>query len=409
MIVFFQGRSARWCKCCDRLPTCARVLSYRSAPDASCNFAGPRPPARTGLPETIALALFLGALCTGCGTTRVTDSRRTATEQLLLSGAIDRAVDDIDCEPLANKSIYFEIDMVQPSEDLRYLIDTMRQKLLASGCTLKDKKADAEVVVNLRVGVVGTDSNRVIFGVPSVNVPPVLAAVGGSPMSVPSIPEVPLVTKQAQRGVAKIGLFAYDQKTGKAVWQSGALPTSSTASEVWVLGAGPWQWGTIYDQPKFAGGELPLAGLRRRQPEHVEETEGITVASTVVFDRAARDLPSVETEPGKIQLVGHAEPAAEQKPAGTEPAPRVNQRPRNRQQPPRPNRLLRQRQANLVPRRIQNRHSCPPRLPRPRSCNFPARMTTRPAPKPVTNRHRRPARPSPANRAGPDNSPAAGR
>ena len=37
----------------------------------------------------------------GCGTTRMTDSRRTATEQLLISTAIDRAVDDIDCTPLA--------------------------------------------------------------------------------------------------------------------------------------------------------------------------------------------------------------------------------------------------------------------------------------------------------------------
>ncbi len=255
------------------------------------------------------IALAIASCLTGCGTTRITGTSRTATEQLLMSGAIDRAIDDIDCTPLAGKSIFVGTDYYRPTGDQQYLVDTVRQKLLASGCTLKTKETDAELVMNLRVGTIGTDSNRLIFGVPSVNVPPALAALSSSPMSIPTIPEVPLVTKQAQRGVAKIGLFAYDRETGSAYWQSGASPMASTAKEVWVLGAGPWQWGTIYDQPKFAGGNMSLTRLYRKLRGRQEEVDPtVTVASTATFFEPDLDVPSGDIEPGKIQLAGHADP-----------------------------------------------------------------------------------------------------
>jgi hypothetical protein len=236
----------------------------------------------------------------------MTNSARTATEQLLMSSVIDRAVDDIDCTPLSGKSVYFDFGSAQTAGDKRYLADTVRQKLLASGCVLKDKKTDADLVVGLRIGTIGTDSNRVMFGVPSVNVPPALMALSATPVPIPAIPELPLAKKQAQRGVAKIGLFAYDQKTGGAYWQSGALPIDSTAKEIWILGAGPWQWGTIYDQPKFAGGNMPLSGLFRPLRKPKVDDERITVASTAVFNEPTLEV--LDVEPGKIQLAGHAEP-----------------------------------------------------------------------------------------------------
>jgi hypothetical protein len=259
--------------------------------------------------------LVLAACSIGCGTTRMTNSARTATEQLLISDVLDRAVDDIDCTPLSGKSVYFDFGSAQTAGDKRYLADTVRQKLLASGCVLKDKKTDADLVVGLRIGAIGTDSNRVMFGVPSVNVPPALMALSATPVPIPTIPELPLAKKQAQRGVAKIGLFAYDQKTGGAYWQSGALPIDSTAKEFWLLGAGPWQWGTIYDQPKFAGGNMPLSGLFRRLRRPTVEDEPINVSSTALFNQPTPEVLDVDVEPGKIQLAGHAEPIADEKTA----------------------------------------------------------------------------------------------
>ena len=51
-------------------------------------------------------AVFAGgavALLAGCGTTKWSDSPRTATEQLLISDAVDRAISEIDFSALANK------------------------------------------------------------------------------------------------------------------------------------------------------------------------------------------------------------------------------------------------------------------------------------------------------------------
>jgi UTP--glucose-1-phosphate uridylyltransferase len=51
-------------------------------------------------------AIAVIALSTGCGTTRWSDSKRTATEQLLISDAVERAVMQIDMRPLAGQTSF---------------------------------------------------------------------------------------------------------------------------------------------------------------------------------------------------------------------------------------------------------------------------------------------------------------
>src|SRR3989337_434525 len=61
------------------------------------------------LPARTALALAASVLAlAGCGTTRSTDSLRTATEQLLISDAIDRAVQTVNFEPLRGQTVYLD-------------------------------------------------------------------------------------------------------------------------------------------------------------------------------------------------------------------------------------------------------------------------------------------------------------
>jgi hypothetical protein len=273
------------------------------------------------------LALFVLAVLAayGCGTTRITDTRRTATEQLLISDAIDNALDEIDVSPLAGKKIYCVDDSYRPTEDQRYLIATVRQKLLAGGAVLAGSKASADLIVEVRAGVVGTDSHNVMFGVPSVNVPPALAALGGAGASIPTIPEVPLVKKNGQKGVAKIALFAYEQKTGKAYWQSGATPSESDSQDVWIFGAGPFQWGSIHEEPQFAGGSLPLGVARRLSLNNEGELAAneASLNQPMVFNTAP---PTLNND--KVMLATHEEkrsnpqisPAVKQA-AATKPVP----------------------------------------------------------------------------------------
>ena len=88
----------------------------------------------------ICLIAALG-LSLGCGTTRITDTTRTATEQLLISNAIDQSVDRLDFRPLAGKPIFFDTQYLDGVVDKGYLISTIRQHLLASGCLLQEEAA----------------------------------------------------------------------------------------------------------------------------------------------------------------------------------------------------------------------------------------------------------------------------
>src|SRR5262245_46923921 len=98
--------------------------------------------------------LCLSAALAGCGTTRSTDTIRTATEQLLISDAIDHAVQTINFEPLRGQTVYLDDQRLADVVDRNYLVSTLRQHLLASGCQLRDKRDEAEFVVEARAGAV---------------------------------------------------------------------------------------------------------------------------------------------------------------------------------------------------------------------------------------------------------------
>jgi hypothetical protein len=212
------------------------------------------------------LPCALAAILAGCGTTKWTDTKRSATEQLLISDAMDRAVNQIDFRGLAGRPVYLDAKPLAGATDADYLISSLRQHMLASGCILKDKDTEAECIVEARAGAVGTDHHDLTYGIPAVSIPAVIPVNGfGIP---PQIPEMPFVTRTDQRAVAKIAVFAYNRETGRPVWQSGIIPVESTAKATWLFGAGPFQRGSIYEGTEFAGERLKtlLFGARPFRP-----------------------------------------------------------------------------------------------------------------------------------------------
>jgi len=229
---------------------------------------------RRGLLVRLCLAAILvGLACVGCGTTKWTDTTRTATEQLLLSDSMERAVSRIDFRSIAGKKVYLDTTPIASTTDNAYLASLIRQHMLASGAILKEKREEADYIVELRAGAVGTDRHDLLFGVPALTLP--VAPVPGVPSQ---IPEIPLVKRTDQRAVSKISVFVYNRSTGRIVWQSGVIPEESRAKAVWFLGAGPFQRGSIYNGTKFAGDRLniPLIDLNaalgsERSPVSVAE------------------------------------------------------------------------------------------------------------------------------------------
>jgi hypothetical protein len=265
-----------------------------------------------------AVALALVALqFAGCGATRSTDTNRTATEQLLVSDAIDRAVQNMDLRVLSGQTVYLDDTKLADVVDKNYLISTLHQYLLANGCQLRDKREDADFVVEARAGAIGTDRNDLLFGVPSMNVPqiPLVQPVPAA------IPEIPIAKRKDQRGVAKIAVFAYHRKTGAPVWQSGLVHEESSANDVWILGAGPFQRGTIYDGTEFAGSTIrnedPKSKTAVRRLPAAELAHASTFKSPQQF---AKDTPPAAADQ-KVVQASHQEPPKTAPAAVTPPSP----------------------------------------------------------------------------------------
>jgi hypothetical protein len=206
----------------------------------------------------LVLALFAG----GCGTTK----SYTATEQLLMSDAVDSTISKIDFRPLTGKSVFLDTTYIQGAGKIvpgvqmpvnlvtaDYVISGIRQQMLAAGCNLVEKREDAEIVCEARCGALGTDGHSVIYGIPASNG---LSGVGnivtGTP-SIPAIPEISLAKRELKSAAGKVACFAYTRETHEPVWQSGIAQAGSNARDTWFLGIGPWQYGTIYRGTRFAG------------------------------------------------------------------------------------------------------------------------------------------------------------
>jgi hypothetical protein len=196
--------------------------------------------------------LFLSGCLVGCGTLRTTDTTRSATEMLLVSQSADQAVAQMDFSPLAERTAFLDASGIDKDMlDKGYVTSLIREHMLASGALLQDDKTKAEFVVDLRIGALGTDRHSMLVGTPAVQLPSV---VPGLPTN---LPEIAIVKKNDQRGVAKIAVFAYNRITGRALWQSGTAEAVSREHDTWVLGTGPFSHGTIRDQVELGGEPIP--------------------------------------------------------------------------------------------------------------------------------------------------------
>jgi hypothetical protein len=202
--------------------------------------------------------LFFGFV--GCGTTKWSDTVRTGTEQLLISNAIDSAVGKINFRPLGDRRVYLNTNAINEITDNKYLTMALRQHLATSGGILCDSETDADYIVDVRAGAIGTDRDDLLVGVPALSIP----AIPGTVNAGATIPEIPFIKQTKQVGIAKIAVFAYNKKTGRPIWASGNSISESRAQNLWFAGTGPLSFGTIYNDTTFAGHVMPSIMQQKR-------------------------------------------------------------------------------------------------------------------------------------------------
>ncbi len=236
--------------------------------------------------------LFALLATSGCGTT----TQKVAMEQLLMSDAVDKAVAGIDFEPLANRRVYLDTTYLNQVAGFgfvnsSYVISAIRQELTASRCLLQENRQSADVVVEARVGTLGTNGHDVTYGIPATSGLSTAAGIVAGGVPLPLMPEVSFGKTDAQTGVAKIALFAYENESRQPIWQSGIAVAESRNRNTWILGAGPIQKGSLYEGTRFAGSPL------RKQTDS-ETAELAKYFDAVVFEPVLTE----PTEPATTQV-----------------------------------------------------------------------------------------------------------
>lgn len=173
---------------------------------------------------------------TGCASTTTTNTARAAKEQLLISNAVDRALNKVNFAPLAGQRIFIDekyLDCV----DKPYVMGSIRHRVAREGGRIAAKAEDADIIVEPRSGVIGTDMQNKFVGVPEITLPGLL-----------TLPEIKVATNEAQQGFAKIGIAVLDAKTGTLLGDGGVSIANSNDNNWYVMGVGPFQNGTIMQE-----------------------------------------------------------------------------------------------------------------------------------------------------------------
>jgi len=163
-------------------------------------------------------AAFAGIFAlAGCTTDRVSEPGQTATEQLLISTAVDHAVGQLNPGIPAGTKVFLDAQYFDNAPGdaalyTKYAIASVRDLLLRKGAHLTDDRKIADVIAEVRTGGQSIDHHNFLLGIPAIPIP--IPASGTV-----QTPKVALYEKDRQTGIAKLAITAYDK--------NGALTTST--------------------------------------------------------------------------------------------------------------------------------------------------------------------------------------
>ncbi|NQV25676.1 MAG: hypothetical protein HQ518_15060 [Rhodopirellula sp.] len=252
----------------------------------------PCPQARRAFAAAVILSCGLG-----CATTKTSNTARTATEQLLLSNAIDQSLNKVDFSAMHGRRVFLDPTYLD-GVDKQYVVASLRHHLLYNGVHLAAAADQADVILEPRSGGIGTDTNESYYGIPGISLP------GG----LFSMPEIKLVTRTNQNATAKIGLAAYDAGEKSIVGGGGVTIAKATHSNWNFLGVGPFITGTMNKELKSATSKDvydPSADLPRSV---AFGTHSPSQFETYAHDRPTFTPPPVPGQAAvEIRQTGHAD------------------------------------------------------------------------------------------------------
>ncbi|MBQ9372804.1 MAG: hypothetical protein IJU03_11495 [Thermoguttaceae bacterium] len=244
----------------------------------------------------LAVLALAFACAAGCGTTKFSDTSRTATEQLLISSAMEELVDEYDYSRLAGLKVH--VKAANTTTDGDYLKSLVRQQLAANGAFVKDSEDAADYIVEVAPGAVGTNRYELMYGIPETTIPAI-----GTLNNATSIPEFALIKRTDQKAQVKLRMWAYNKTTGAIIWQSGVNTKTSNIRDRWIFGAGPFTTATYDSAGMRIGGDQAIPQTFGEQTTAAEKTSVSMEASYQELDEKAIERLQKIREEGLAKAV----------------------------------------------------------------------------------------------------------
>ncbi|KPK84625.1 MAG: hypothetical protein AMJ81_05125 [Phycisphaerae bacterium SM23_33] len=148
-----------------------------------------------------AIFVLSATLCSaGCSSRLVTNTPRSAIEQLLLSRAVDKALDRFELPELADRKVFVDFANLK-AYDQEYIKVATRARFAELGATLVEQADQADLVAEVASGALGIEYKNGVVGLPAIPVP-------NSPVP---FPEAPLYRTTEQTGIIKLLIFVHDK------------------------------------------------------------------------------------------------------------------------------------------------------------------------------------------------------
>lgn len=144
--------------------------------------------------------VLAAALLAGCSSRTLSTTSRTAIEQLLLSSAVDRAMERFELPMLRGRRVFVDFTNLKGT-DAEYVKVAMRARIAQQGATLVDSGEKADLTVEVASGALALEHKTGMIGLPSLPVPQ---------SSVPA-PEMPLYKSIEQTAIMKLLVFVHQK------------------------------------------------------------------------------------------------------------------------------------------------------------------------------------------------------
>ncbi len=165
-------------------------------------------------------------IATGCASTRVTTTERTAIEQALLTETAREAVEGLRVPVIDSQSFAMQTEGFETVEN-HFVVSAMKEKVLEAGGRLAQGENTPDLEVEPRVNYAQIDDGMFLIGLPAIPIPVPNAGTIQTP-------ELALWKKETQKGRTKFSAWAVNKDDGALAFAA-ETPASVRYYSRWTI------------------------------------------------------------------------------------------------------------------------------------------------------------------------------